>query len=69
MPKRLIVFCSLLLLLVTPKPAHAYPDANTGSLLLQLLLGGLAGIALLGRIFWHRNTRVLGLGKGGYDES
>ena len=34
--------------------AHAYLDAGTGSMILQLLLGGFAGLALVGKLYWHR---------------
>jgi len=44
-------FCALFLL---ARPAHAYIDAGTGSLILQVLLGGLAGVAVAWRLFWHR---------------
>ena len=35
-------------------PAYAYLDPGTGSMLLQLLLGGLAGAAVIGRVYWQR---------------
>jgi hypothetical protein len=35
-------------------PAHAYLDPGTGSLILQVILGGIAGIAILGKLFWNR---------------
>jgi hypothetical protein len=31
----------------------AYLDANTGSMLLQLLLGGLGGLAVASRLVWR----------------
>ena len=34
--------------------AHAYLDPNAGSVLLQLVLGGTAGLVVLGRLFWGR---------------
>lgn len=43
--------------------AHAYLDPGTGSIILQVLLGGLAGIALAGKLFWHRFLVMLGLRK------
>lgn len=35
-------------------PAHAYLDPATGSIILQILLGGAAGAALAARLYWHR---------------
>lgn len=34
--------------------AHAYLDPGTGSLLLQGLLGGIAGAAVFIKIYWHK---------------
>ena len=34
--------------------AHAYLDPGTGSVILQVLLGGLAGLAVAIKLFWHR---------------
>jgi hypothetical protein len=35
-------------------PAWAYLDPGTGSMLLQLLLGGIAGAMVMGKLYWHR---------------
>jgi hypothetical protein len=35
-------------------PAWAYLDPGTGSMMLQLLLGGIAGAMVAGRLYWHR---------------
>lgn len=35
-------------------PARAYLDAGTGSLILQVLLGGFAGVAVVARLYWAR---------------
>ena len=35
-------------------PMYAYLDAGTGSVLLAAFAGGAAGIAVLGRVYWHR---------------
>jgi hypothetical protein len=47
------------LLLVVPTRAHAYIDPGAGSMFLQILLGGIAGLAVLGRIFWKRLKTIL----------
>lgn len=57
--KFLLVVPAFLLLL--EQPAQAYVDPGTGSLLLQLLLGGVAGAAVLLKLFWHRILRFFGL--------
>ena len=35
-------------------PAHAYLDPGTGSIILQLLLGGFAGALVVGKLYWQR---------------
>ncbi len=35
-------------------PAYAYLDPTTGSILLQGLLAGIAGVMMVGRLFWTR---------------
>ncbi|MEX0663390.1 MAG: hypothetical protein WD598_01315 [Acidimicrobiia bacterium] len=37
----------------------AYLDAGSGSVLIAALAGGLAGIAILVKMFWHRILGVL----------
>jgi hypothetical protein len=39
-------------LLVIPSTAHAYIDPGAGSMLLQILIGGFAGVFVVGRLFW-----------------
>lgn len=36
------------------RPAYAYFDPGTGSLFVQLLLGGLAGLAVASKLFWSQ---------------
>jgi hypothetical protein len=35
-----------------------YLDAGSGSLILQALAGGLAGVAVVGRLYWRRLKRA-----------
>lgn len=48
----LAIFALALFILVFPPKAHAYLDPGTGSYILQILLGGLFGGAVLVRAFW-----------------
>ncbi len=41
-------------------PAYAYLDPGTGSMLLQLLLGGVAGAMVVGKLYWQRITAFFG---------
>jgi len=41
----------------------AYLDAGTGSMLLQVLAGGLAAAAVAGRLFWNRILTLLRIRK------
>ncbi len=38
----------------------AYMDPGTGSLFLQLLLGGVAGLLVFAKLFWHKILSVFG---------
>ena len=40
--------------LICTGPAWAYLDPGTGSMMLQLLLGGIAGAMVVGKLYWHR---------------
>lgn len=40
--------------LLMATPAYAYVDPGVGSMLVQLLTGGVAGALVLLRLFWNR---------------
>jgi hypothetical protein len=42
---------------------RAYLDPGSGSMLLQLLAGGVAGVAVAGKMYWRRLKRTLGFGR------
>src|SRR4051794_40927199 len=44
----------LLILCLVARPAHAYLDPGSGSMLVQILLAGFAGVALGLKMFWKR---------------
>jgi len=35
-------------------PAYGYLDGNSGSIIVQALLGGLAGILAIAKLYWHK---------------
>lgn len=41
--------------------AHAYLDPGTGSIILQVLLGGIAGLALAGKLYWSKLLSLFGI--------
>jgi hypothetical protein len=48
-------------------PAYAYLDPGTGSAILQGILGALAAIAVVTKLYWYRILRFLGLSKKGIE--
>jgi hypothetical protein len=57
-----LALCGIVLLGAAPS-AHAYVDPGSGSMLLQLLLGGAAGVIILVKWYWQRFLAFFG-GKG-----
>jgi hypothetical protein len=41
----------------------AYLDPGAGSLILQALAGGVAGLVVFGKIYWGRFKRILRFGR------
>ena len=52
----------LLLLLAVPRIAAAYIDPAAGSLVLQLVLGGVAGAGVVLKMSWRRLKSLFGRG-------
>lgn len=48
---RLLLIC---LLIALPGTAQAYIDPGTGSMFLQLVLGGVAGLVVILQLYWRR---------------
>ncbi len=57
---RLLATCMLLAISID---SEAYMDPGTGSMMLQLLLGGIAAISVAIRLYWHKIMAALGLRK------
>ena len=47
----------------------AYLDPGSGSVLLQALLGGVAAIAITGKLWWHRLLTLLRIRKPDEEQS
>lgn len=50
----LTALSSVFVLAWSAAPAHAYLDPGTGSMMLQLLLGGVAGALVVGKLYMER---------------
>lgn len=50
-------------LLVFTFPAYAYLDPGSGSMLLQVLLGGVAALAVILKFYWNRFLLLFGRDK------
>lgn len=49
-----------LVLLVIERPVEAYLDPGSGSMLLQVLLGGFAAVGVATKLYWHRLVERFG---------
>ncbi len=58
--KYTVAVCSLIFVALFQQDAHAYLDPSSGSILIQILLGGIAGIFVLLKIYWRRIRRFFG---------
>ena len=56
-----IIITVLLLLLFTD--TEAYLDPGTGSMLLQVILGGVAAVGVAIKLYWHKLRVAFGVGK------
>jgi hypothetical protein len=57
-----------LFVLFYQQEASAYLDPSSGSILIQIILGGIAGFFVLIKIYWRRIRRALGLYKPEIEE-
>ena len=55
------MFISFIAFLMISNPftiAHAYLDPGSGSMLLQLLLGGVTGVVVIVKLYWERVKNI-----------
>jgi len=53
-PKIVFSFTAISFLMFFTEPAYAYLDPGTGSMILQAVIGAIAGSAVAIKIFWKR---------------
>lgn len=58
-----VVVIMVYLILVCARQAHAYLDPGSGGMMVQLLLGGFAGAAVLVRLYWRQLLIRIGFRK------
>ena len=58
-----VLVMAVWLVLVCARPAYAYLDPGSGGMMVQLLLGGFAGAAVLIRLYWRQLLIRVGLRK------
>ena len=51
-----LALSALFLAVTASAPAYAYLDPGTGSMMLQLMLGGVAGAVVVGKLYLRRAT-------------
>jgi hypothetical protein len=49
-----------IVLLTAVSPVQAYLDPGTGSMLLQVILGGVAAVGVALKLYWHKLRAALG---------
>ena len=50
----IILGMAFLTLSCGPQDAFAYVDPGSGSILLQLIMGGVAGVGVVAKLYWQR---------------
>ncbi len=59
--KSLTFFWFLLFAVLVAPEAHAYLDPASGSMLVQLIVGGIAGAAVVIKLYWHKFLGLFGV--------
>jgi len=54
---------AIALAVLAAAPAQAYLDPGSGSMMLQVILGGIAAVGVALKLYWHRLLAKLGLRK------
>jgi hypothetical protein len=63
MTTRSIALLLLLFIVFAPFDAFAYLDPGTGSAILQGIIGGIAALGVVLKLYWHRLLKLFGIRK------
>ena len=63
------VFFIFILALIISEPAYAYLDPGTVSMTFQVILAGLASLAVVGKLYWYRLIKLFRLRRGKTEET
>ena len=63
-----LVLAAISGLFLFPSQAYAYLDPGTGSMILQGIIGGLAAVAVVTKLYWHRLLRFFGRRKDSFTD-
>lgn len=58
-----VYLSSLVLVLASTSPSYAYLDPGAGSMVLQILLGGVAAVGVILKLCWHKILALFGIHK------
>ena len=64
-----ISLIALWFLMFSARPAYAYLDPGSGSMILQILLGGAAALAVVLKLYWYSFLGLLGIDKKKIDDT
>lgn len=53
------ILAALVVIITLMVPAYAYLDASGGSILIQALFAGVAGLCALVKVYWHKLKNLL----------
>lgn len=63
MKKLAVIMSAVVIVLCSVNTSYAYLDPGAGSMLLQVLLGGVVGLAVVLKLYWHRFLALFGIVK------
>ncbi len=51
----ILAFCLVAVVaIVVPAPAHAYLDPGSASMIVQMIIGAVAGVVIAVKVYWHK---------------